>query len=58
MPLAARILVVTLALMTATCGQKGPLTPPANAGLITVPQAGDASSMTQSRARIEAAHSA
>jgi len=33
MPLAARILVLALALMTATCGQKGPLTPPAQSSL-------------------------
>lgn len=28
MPSAARILVLSLALLAATCGQKGPLTPP------------------------------
>ncbi len=28
MPLAARILVLSLLLLAATCGQKGPLTPP------------------------------
>ena len=45
MPLAARILVLALALMAATCGQKGPLTPPAQSHATGVPQVSDVPAM-------------
>jgi len=61
MPLAARILVLALALMAATCGQKGPLTPPAHSGLIDESQADRATEVSNAVTNgpaIEAAHSA
>jgi len=62
MPLAARILVLALALMAATCGQKGPLTPPSQSGLAPKSEAIEAAMASQSRVAartaIEAAHGA
>jgi len=61
MPLAARFLVLTLALMAATCGQKGPLTPPDRSGLTAEAAAEDVASARVQRADtlvIEAARSA
>ena len=61
MPLAARILVLALALTAATCGQKGPLTPPGNAGLTPAPAAGEGSAAKRKAANaavFEAARSA
>lgn len=58
MPLAARILVLALALMAATCGQKGPLTPPAHSGLAEEPHADEISTTVSSCTVIEAAHRA
>ncbi len=58
MPLAARILVLTLALMAATCGQKGPLTPPAQGSLTEAPQTSDGSNAASIGAIIEVTGSA
>lgn len=62
MPLAARTLVLALALMAATCGQKGPLTPPAHSGLAPEVQMSTPPAMTpvrpSSSAGIEAARGA
>lgn len=58
MPLAARILVLALALMAATCGQKGPLTPPAHSGLAEEPHADEISTTVTNAAVVEAARRA
>lgn len=58
MPLAARILVLALALMAATCGQKGPLTPPAHSGLTPDARVDDRSTTVTTSPVLEAARRA
>lgn len=58
MPLAARILVLSLALMAATCGQKGPLTPPANLDSAAASQTAEILKTGMAEAQTEAVRSA